>query len=55
MKGLTGTEYHNEEEEFVVDDNLNGLKDEEEGVQVCCFDNRGMGRSTAPVEKSEYS
>lgn len=52
MKGLTGTEYHNEEEEFVVDDSL---EDEEGGVQVCCFDNRGMGRSTAPVEKSEYS
>jgi alpha-beta hydrolase superfamily lysophospholipase len=25
------------------------------GVQVCAFDNRGMGRSSVPTKNSEYS
>lgn len=26
-----------------------------EGIEVCCFDNRGVGRSTIPPHKSYYS
>ncbi|KAL1353040.1 hypothetical protein HN51_016981 [Arachis hypogaea] len=26
-----------------------------EGIEVCAFDNRGVGRSSVPVQKSEYS
>ncbi|GJM90964.1 hypothetical protein PR202_ga07294 [Eleusine coracana subsp. coracana] len=26
-----------------------------EGVEVCCFDNRGVGRSSVPAQKSQYT
>jgi hypothetical protein len=26
-----------------------------DGIEVCCFDNRGVGRSSAPPHKSNYS
>lgn len=31
------------------DDNESGS-----GIEVCAFDNRGMGRSSIPTKKSEY-
>ncbi|XP_024012346.1 uncharacterized protein LOC18017058 [Eutrema salsugineum] len=51
IKGLTGTEKPNEEDEGIVsDDSRIG-----EGIEVCAFDNRGMGRSSVPTHKSEYT
>jgi hypothetical protein len=29
--------------------------DDDSGVEVCCFDNRGMGRSSIPAQKSQYT
>jgi pimeloyl-ACP methyl ester carboxylesterase len=26
-----------------------------EGVEVCCFDNRGVGRSSVPAPRSQYT
>ncbi|XP_057951525.1 uncharacterized protein LOC131146168 isoform X2 [Malania oleifera] len=54
IKGLTGTETPNDDDFTVVDrkpggDGGNGL------VEVCAFDNRGMGRSSVPTRKSEYT
>ncbi|KAJ0971750.1 hypothetical protein J5N97_019709 [Dioscorea zingiberensis] len=60
VKGLTGTCEPNEEEAAPsgVDGGL-GCEDEEGqaagGIEVCCFDNRGMGCSSIPNKKSEYS
>ncbi|KAH9611369.1 hypothetical protein KSS87_021951 [Heliosperma pusillum] len=55
IKGLTGSDIAND------DDNNTGLMVDNEGgyngngVQVCGLDNRGMGRSSVPVDKSHYS
>lgn len=35
--------------------NVGGVDDEGEGIEVCAFDNRGMGRSSVPTKKSEYT
>ncbi|XAR52196.1 Carboxylesterase [Bertholletia excelsa] len=50
VRGLTGTVTPNNEAE-VVDQvaNLFGC------VEVCAFDNRGMGRSSVPTKRSEYT
>lgn len=59
VKGLTGTDVPNDVEPLTVDESLNGPDDDEDeekdGVEVCCFDNRGMGRSSVPMKKSEYT
>ena len=48
MKGLTGA-MEPVDEEAPADD------DDGSGVEVCCFDNRGMGRSSVPAQKSQYT
>ncbi|KAA8533587.1 hypothetical protein F0562_030979 [Nyssa sinensis] len=57
IKGLTGTVTPNDDELAVVyrnqaDDEAAG---DNGGVEVCAFDNRGMGRSSVPTKKSEYT
>ncbi|KAK3034726.1 hypothetical protein RJ639_032679 [Escallonia herrerae] len=59
IKGLAGTVTANDGESPAGDRN----PDEEKGgghnagggVEVCAFDNRGMGRSSVPTKKSEYT
>lgn len=51
IKGLTGTETPNDVESLIVDENLN----DPDEIEVCSFDNRGMGRSSVPTNKSEYT
>lgn len=61
IKGLTGTETANDEE--LTDDDRSGGEDRIDsdndegpgGIEVCAFDNRGMGRSSIPAKKSEYT
>ncbi|XP_066321671.1 uncharacterized protein [Miscanthus floridulus] len=48
VKGLTGA-MEPVDEEAPADD------DDGSGVEVCCFDNRGMGRSSVPAQKSQYT
>lgn len=56
VKGLSGTDVPNDAESLTADENLNGPDDEgRDGIEVCCFDNRGMGRSSVPTKKSEYT
>ncbi|CAA7051610.1 unnamed protein product [Microthlaspi erraticum] len=49
IKGLTGTDKPNGDG-IVSDDSETG-----QGMEVCAFDNRGMGRSSVPTHKSEYT
>ncbi|KAK7293896.1 hypothetical protein RJT34_16773 [Clitoria ternatea] len=49
IKGLTGTTVSNE------DDDVWSGDDNGSGIEVCAFDNRGVGRSSVPVRKTEYS
>ncbi|XP_021843120.1 uncharacterized protein [Spinacia oleracea] len=50
IRGLAGTEVPNDDESTVDDASAgNGL------MEVCAFDNRGMGRSLAPMKRSEYT
>ncbi|XP_011044736.1 PREDICTED: uncharacterized protein LOC105139824 [Populus euphratica] len=58
IKALTGKEISND------DDGMRGVDQSDyngedgyggNGVQVCAFDNRGMGRSSVPTKNSEYS
>ncbi|XP_024442466.1 uncharacterized protein LOC7464538 isoform X3 [Populus trichocarpa] len=58
IKALTGKERSND------DDGMRGVDQSDDngedgyggsGVQVCAFDNRGMGRSSVPTKNSEYS
>ncbi|GLT63669.1 hypothetical protein SLA2020_362150 [Shorea laevis] len=59
IKGLTGTNSPNEDDTVASDakpcggDNESGGGDG--GIEVCAFDNRGMGRSSVPTRKSEYT
>ncbi|KAK1275674.1 hypothetical protein QJS04_geneDACA022488 [Acorus gramineus] len=61
VKGLTGSHEPNDDVDgtVAVDRGVDGGDDEEgqggEGFEVCCFDNRGMGRSSVPTRKSEYT
>ncbi|KAL1206699.1 hypothetical protein V5N11_027258 [Cardamine amara subsp. amara] len=48
IKGLTGTDKPNEEDD-------NRIVSNDSGIEVCAFDNRGMGRSSVPTHKSEYT
>ncbi|KOM48343.1 hypothetical protein LR48_Vigan07g204700 [Vigna angularis] len=50
IKALTGTTVPNDDDDVV----WNG-EEGNGGIHVCAFDNRGVGRSSVPVEKSEYS
>ncbi|KAF5450435.1 hypothetical protein F2P56_030789 [Juglans regia] len=54
IKGLVGTDTPNDDEtrtgDWNSDDNESGS-----GIQICAFDNRGMGRSSVPTKKSEYT
>lgn len=49
IKGLTGTVTPNDDDQFPAADEGNN------GVEVCAFDNRGVGRSSVPTTKSEYT
>jgi len=53
IKGLTGTNVPNDEDDAV----WSGEGDNEAGggIEVCAFDNRGVGRSSVPIRKSDYS
>ncbi|KAG6655182.1 putative aminoacrylate hydrolase RutD isoform X2 [Carya illinoinensis] len=54
IKGLVGTDTPNYDETRTGDWN----SDENErgsGIQICAFDNRGMGQSSVPTKKSEYT
>ncbi|XP_074581735.1 uncharacterized protein LOC141838225 [Curcuma longa] len=59
IKGLTGAiEPNDEEAEASIDGDGNLDDDDEEaqsGIEVCCFDNRGVGKSSAPMKKSQYT
>ncbi|WOK91364.1 hypothetical protein Cni_G00055 [Canna indica] len=62
IKGLTGTLEPNDEETAApmvsAEAVGGGLGEEgrgENGIEVCCFDNRGVGRSSVPIKKSEYT
>ncbi|PKI64161.1 hypothetical protein CRG98_015436 [Punica granatum] len=63
IRGLTGTDKPNDDADgfLAPDDRISdcGAGDEDgcggRRVQVCAFDNRGVGRSSVPAEKSEYS
>ncbi|XP_052144094.1 uncharacterized protein LOC127763432 isoform X1 [Oryza glaberrima] len=50
VKGLTGAVEPVDEESPAGDDGAAG-----EGAEVCCFDNRGIGRSSVPPHKSQYT
>ncbi|EFH42212.1 hydrolase, alpha/beta fold family protein [Arabidopsis lyrata subsp. lyrata] len=50
IMGLTGTDKPNDDDE---DDG--GIVSDGSGIEVCAFDNRGMGRSSVPTHKSEYT
>ena len=61
IKGLIGEERSNDDDE---NDGMRGVAQSGDngddgyggnGVQVCAFDNRGMGRSSVPTKNSEYS
>ncbi|KAG7537715.1 Alpha/Beta hydrolase fold [Arabidopsis suecica] len=51
IMGLTGTDKPNDD----GDDDDGGIVSNDSGIEVCAFDNRGMGRSSIPTHKSEYS
>jgi pimeloyl-ACP methyl ester carboxylesterase len=50
IMGLTGTDKPNDD-----DDDDGGIVSDDSGIEVCAFDNRGMGRSSVPTHKSEYT
>ncbi|XP_051138069.1 uncharacterized protein LOC127256222 isoform X2 [Andrographis paniculata] len=54
IRGLVGTVTPNDDDSPAGDrsDESGG---ETAGVEVCAFDNRGMGRSSVPTKKSEYT
>ncbi|KAL0400585.1 UNVERIFIED_CONTAM: putative aminoacrylate hydrolase RutD [Sesamum latifolium] len=54
IKGLVGTLTPNDEE-LPADDRSNGDGEVGADMEVCAFDNRGMGRSSVPTKKSEYT
>ncbi|OMO87925.1 EKC/KEOPS complex, subunit Pcc1 [Corchorus capsularis] len=55
IKGLTGTDKPNDDETITVDREPRGADNEFGGIEVCAFDNRGVGRSSIPTKKSDYS
>ncbi|KAJ6376132.1 hypothetical protein OIU77_000989 [Salix suchowensis] len=58
INGLTGAERYNDDDEDqirAVDQSSSDSEYGGDGIQVCVFDNRGMGRSSVPTKKSEYT
>ncbi|XP_010267570.1 PREDICTED: uncharacterized protein LOC104604756 [Nelumbo nucifera] len=60
IKGLTGSVTPNDADRAVPNQNPNDPEeweaaDANRGIEVCSFDNRGMGRSSVPTKKSEYT
>ena len=58
INGLTGAERYNDDDEDqirAVDQSSSDSGYGGDGIQVCAFDNRGMGRSSVPTKKSEYT
>ncbi|XVF10091.1 hypothetical protein REPUB_Repub07fG0153300 [Reevesia pubescens] len=55
IKGLTGVDVPNNDETMAVDREAGGGHNEVGGIEVCAFDNRGMGRSSVPTKKSDYT
>ncbi|KAB5531609.1 hypothetical protein DKX38_018279 [Salix brachista] len=58
INGLTGAERYNDDDEDqirAVDQSSSDSEYGGDGIQVCAFDNRGMGRSSVPTKKSEYT
>lgn len=55
IKGLTGTDRPNGDETMAVDREPGEGHNEVGGIEVCAFDNRGMGRSSVPTKKSDYT
>ncbi|AES58749.1 putative carboxylesterase [Medicago truncatula] len=53
IKGFTGTNVPNDEDDAVW--SCEGDNEAGGGIQVCAFDNRGVGRSSVPIRKSDYS
>ncbi|KAM1232323.1 hypothetical protein ACFX13_042889 [Malus domestica] len=56
IQGLTGTVIPNDDQRAAAadcSDNEAGFSGV--GIEVCAFDNRGMGRSSIPTKKSEYT
>ncbi|XP_030549159.1 putative aminoacrylate hydrolase RutD [Rhodamnia argentea] len=56
IRGLTGTDAPNDGDSAAVEggaDNESG--GDSSGIEVCAFDNRGMGRSSVPTKKSSYT
>ncbi|KAI3410556.1 AB hydrolase-1 domain-containing protein [Psidium guajava] len=56
IRGLTGTDAPNDGDSAAVEggpDNESG--GDGSGIEVCAFDNRGMGRSSVPTKKSSYT
>ncbi|GMN44378.1 hypothetical protein TIFTF001_013574 [Ficus carica] len=56
IEGLTGSDKPNDGDETTAGeccDNEAGFGGD--GFEVCAFDNRGMGRSSVPTKKSEYT
>uniref|UniRef100_A0A7C8ZMU7 Carboxylesterase n=1 Tax=Opuntia streptacantha TaxID=393608 RepID=A0A7C8ZMU7_OPUST len=51
IRGLAGTDNPNDEKSTVDDEDSCNAG----GVEVCAFDNRGMGRSSVPTKRSEYT
>lgn len=58
IKVLTGSNMPNEDEMMGGGGRPDGGDDEcggGGGIEVCAFDNRGMGRSSVPIRKSQYT
>lgn len=55
IRGLAGTDRANDDETMAVDRESDGANNEVGGIEVCSLDNRGMGRSSIPTKKSDYS
>ncbi|KAF3324602.1 aminoacrylate hydrolase RutD [Carex littledalei] len=54
IKGLTGGAVARDED-VAESSRRDEEQEEEEGIEVCCFDNRGIGRSSVPTNKHHYS
>ena len=50
IQGLTGSLDPTDEDTVAIDGG-----EESPGIEVCSFDNRGMGQSSVPTKKSEYT
>lgn len=53
IRGLTGADTPNDDDFGAADRSPDETAGG--GVEVCAFDNRGMGRSSVPTKKSSYT